>query len=81
LALYIKDPVINIRIVNFKVSVLGEVVKPGTITSDSQRITLVDALAKAGDLTIFGKRENILIVRDYQGIKPTTELILPKQIL
>lgn len=69
LAIYIKDPVINIRIVNFKVSVLGEVMKPGIISFDSQRITLVDALAKAGDLTIFGKRNNILIVRDYQGIK------------
>lgn len=69
LAIYLKDPVINIRIMNFKVSILGEVLRPGTIIADSERITLIEALAKAGDLTLYGKRDNILVIRDFQGIK------------
>lgn len=78
LSLYLKDPVINIRIVNFKVSVIGEVMKPGTVTSESQRITIIDALAKAGDLTIYGKRDNVLIIRDFQGIKTYNRIDLTK---
>lgn len=66
---YVKDAVINIRIINFKVTVAGEVNQPGVVTTDSQRFTLFDALAKSGDLTLYGKRDNILIVRDFQGVK------------
>lgn len=76
--LYLKEPVINIRIVNFKVSVIGEVKAPGIITSESQRLTLVEALAKAGDLTIYGKRDNILIIRDIQGKKTSTRVDITK---
>lgn len=75
---YVKDPVVNIRIVNFKVTVLGEVVKPGTVTCDSQRLTLIDALAKAGDLTIYGLRQNIVIIRDFQGIKTFNRIDITK---
>jgi polysaccharide export outer membrane protein len=66
---YIKNPIINLRIMNFKVSVQGEVVAPGTYTIDSERITLIEALSKARDLTIYGKRNNILIIREIDGVK------------
>lgn len=69
LAIYLKDPIINIRIVNYKVSVLGEVNKPGTFPITGDRVTLLEVLANAGDLTLYGKRDNILIIRDYLGTK------------
>tara|TARA_B110000503_G_C7146056_1_gene413016 strand:- start:103 stop:876 length:774 start_codon:yes stop_codon:yes gene_type:complete len=66
---YIKNPVINLRILNFKISVLGEVNRPGSFVIQSERITLFEALAKASDLTIYGLRSNILIVRETDGVK------------
>lgn len=71
---YVKDPVINLRIINYKVSVAGEVNNPGTFTISSERITVLEALAMAGDMTLFGKRENVLIVRENQGVKTTARL-------
>lgn len=66
---YVKNPIINLRILNFKISVLGEVSRPGTFPIDSERITLLEALSRAGDLTIYGKRTDILIVRENKGVK------------
>jgi polysaccharide export outer membrane protein len=71
---YVKDPVINMRIMNYKISVLGEVNSPGTFTLSSERITLPEALAMAGDMTLFGKRENVLVVRENQGVKTSFRL-------
>ncbi len=62
-------PTVNLEILNFKVSVLGEVRSPGTIQTSSDRMTLLEAIAKAGDLTILGKREDILLIRDFNGHK------------
>lgn len=73
---FVKDPVINIRIVNYKISVLGEVNRPGNYTLESDRITVIEALARAGDLTLFGKRENVLIIRENRGVKETVRLDL-----
>lgn len=78
LLVYVKDPVINIRILNFKVSVLGEVNKPGTISVNSQRITLLEALSQSGDLTLYGKRDNILLIRDFQGTKTYNRVDITK---
>ena len=62
---YIKEiPVINVRFKNYKVSVLGEVTRPGTFTLVNEQCTILDALAMAGDLTIYGKRDNVLIIRE-----------------
>ncbi|GAB6008070.1 polysaccharide biosynthesis/export family protein [Dysgonomonas reticulitermitis] len=59
---YLKEnPIINIRFLNYKISVLGEVAKPGTYTSVNEQMTLFDALASAGDLTIYGDRKIRLI--------------------
>ncbi|MFN3754454.1 polysaccharide biosynthesis/export family protein [Flavobacterium sp.] len=64
---YIINPTINLRILNYKVSVLGEVARPGTYTISSERITLLEAISQAGDLTIYGKRNNILLIRESEG--------------
>ncbi len=66
---YIEDPVINIRFLNYKVSVLGEVNRPGTYTVNDERITLPQAIGLAGDMTIYGKRKNVLICREENGEK------------
>ena len=65
LSIYLKDPIINIRILNYKVSILGEVKAPGQYSTNSERITLLELISNAGDLTFYGKRDNILIIRDY----------------
>ncbi len=71
---FVKDAVINIRIMNFKISVLGEVNSPGSFVITNERITIPEALALAGDMTLFGKRENILLIREVQGVKSTLRL-------
>ncbi|WP_445457181.1 polysaccharide biosynthesis/export family protein [Flavobacterium sp. HNIBRBA15423] len=66
---HVKDAVVNLRILNFKISVLGEVSKPGSYAVKSERITILEALSLAGDLTIYGKRNNILLIREQNGNK------------
>lgn len=58
-----EKPIVNIRFVNFEVSVLGEVSKPGIYKSVNGQMTILDALAAAGDMTVYGKRNNVLLVR------------------
>ncbi len=60
------DPIVTIRHLNFKVTVLGEVKSPTVIPVPNEKITLLEALGLAGDLTIFGKRENVLLIREKQ---------------
>ncbi len=66
---YIKDPIVNIRIINFKITVLGEVNRPGSYTIPNERITIIEALGLAGDLTIQAERHNVLIIREENGKK------------
>jgi len=66
---FYKDPVVNVRFANFKVTVLGEVARPATYTVPNERIDLIEALGMAGDLTIYGKRENVLLIREENGKK------------
>ncbi len=61
---YVKDPIVTIRILNFKVSLLGEVNRPGTYNYEGERLTLPAALGLAGDMTIYGRRDNVLVIRD-----------------
>jgi len=78
LAKYIKNPSINFRIMNFKVSLQGEVIAPGTFSISSERITLIEALALAKDLTIYGRRDNILIIREIDGVKSYNRVDITK---
>ncbi|WP_231373969.1 polysaccharide biosynthesis/export family protein [Aureivirga marina] len=76
---YIKDPTVNIRIQNFKVTVLGEVKTPGTFTIPSERITILEALGYAGDMLISGKRKNVLVVRELNNEKKFIRLDLTSE--
>jgi polysaccharide export outer membrane protein len=58
------DPIVNVRFLNFRVTVLGEVARPTTINVANERISILEALGLAGDLTIYGKRENVLLIRE-----------------
>ena len=65
---YVKDPGVNVRNTNFKVTVLGEVTKTGTfLIPDGQSMSILSILGMAGDLTIYGERQNVLIVRNVDG--------------
>ena len=66
---YVQDPIVNVRIVNFEVSILGEVARPGTFDIVDEYLSLPKALGLAGDLTIYGQRDNILVMREENGIK------------
>lgn len=63
----IKDPVVTVEFMNLGVSVLGEVNNPGRISISRDNMTILDALSEAGDLTIFGKRERVLVLRQENG--------------
>jgi len=66
---YIRDPIINIRLKNFTVTILGEVRRPGTYPVNGERITILEALGLAGDLTLKGERANVMVIRDFDGTK------------
>jgi polysaccharide export outer membrane protein len=73
---YIKDPIVDIETVNYRITVVGEVNRPGTFTANNERITLLEAISLAGDLTIYGERENVLVIQDYDGKKTYTRVNL-----
>ncbi|MFW0714243.1 polysaccharide biosynthesis/export family protein [Pedobacter sp. N23S346] len=75
-AVVYKEPNVQLRFANFKVSVLGEVNAPSAYTLPNEKVTILDALSLAGDLTIYGRRENVLIVRDNNGKKEFARLDL-----
>ena len=64
---YTKNPVVNVRFLNYYFSVLGEVAKPGRFNMPTERITILEALSMAGDLSDLGKRDNVLIIREVNG--------------
>ena len=66
---YVKNPIINIFITNFKVTVQGDVARPGTFTVPNERLSIFDALGLAGDLNISGNRENVLVIREENRTK------------
>ena len=69
LAQYLNDPIVNVRYLNFKITVLGEVSKPSTFTIPAERINLLEALGLAGDMTVYGKRDNVMIIKESQGTR------------
>ncbi|HVS93669.1 MAG TPA: hypothetical protein VHE59_16635, partial [Mucilaginibacter sp.] len=63
------EPTVNVRFLNYKISVLGEVLHPSVYVIPNESITLPEALSLAGDMTIFGRRDNVLVIRDEEGKK------------
>lgn len=61
------DPIVTVRITNFKITILGEVNKPGVINVSNEKINIVEAIGLAGDLTIYANRENLLLIREVNG--------------
>lgn len=66
---YLKNPIINIRIRNFTVTILGAVNNPGTYQVNGEQITILEALGLAGDVSIKGRKDNIMVIRDFDGTK------------
>ena len=64
---YLKNAIVTIQFMNYKVTVLGEVLRPGQYSISNERVTVLDALGLAGDMTIYGKRDNVLITRENNG--------------
>ncbi len=79
LSQYIKDPGVNMNFNNFRVSVLGEVAHPGSFIMPTERVTILEALGMAGDLTIRGVRQNVTLIREINGQKSMHHLDLTKQ--
>jgi polysaccharide export outer membrane protein len=73
---YVDSAIVSIRLLNYRVTVLGEVMRPGTYSIPSERVTILDALGLAGDLTIYGRRDKIRIIRNTEGSRTTTTLNL-----
>lgn len=71
---YFADPQVNVRFANLQISVLGEVTRPGRFDIKSDKITILDALAMAGDMTIYGNRENVAVIREVNGKNVVTKL-------
>lgn len=67
LEMQVVNPLVNVSLINAKVSVLGEVNKPGYVSIPTGRLTILEALASAGDLTPYGKRNNVLVTREVDG--------------
>lgn len=76
---FFKSPSVNVRFTNFRITVLGEVAKPATYVVPNEKITILDALGLAGDMTIYGKRDNVLLIRQYEdGRRESVRLDLTK---
>jgi polysaccharide export outer membrane protein len=76
LSQFIKDPVVNVRIINFKYTIQGEVRNPGTYETIEENITLPQALSQAGDLNIRARRDNIMIYRQENGVREVKRIDL-----
>lgn len=69
---YMKDaPIVTVRMVNYKISVIGEVTRPGTFTISNEKVNLLEALAMAGDMTVYGMRDNVKLIREDANGKQT----------
>ena len=73
---YIKEPTVSVRVINSKITVLGEVKNPGTFSYDEQNLSLNQAIGLAGDLTINGVRKDVMIIREVNGVRTYANLDL-----
>lgn len=61
---YLQNPIVNIRLINFKITILGEVNKPGTYNIPNEKVNILEAIGLAGDLTLFGERKTVVVIRN-----------------
>ena len=73
---HILDATVTVKLMNFKVSVLGEVRQPGQIQASGERLTIFEALSMVGDMTIYGQRHNVTVVREENGNRIVGEIDL-----
>lgn len=78
---FLKEPVVSVRIANLKISVLGDVAKPGVYPMQNERMSVAEALGMAGDLNITALRNNVLLVREVKGKRQYIRLDLQKKEL
>ena len=80
---YLKEkPIVTVRMANYKISVLGEVARPGTFTVSNEKVNVLEALAMAGDMTVYGVRTNVKLIReDAEGKREIVQLDLTKSDL
>jgi polysaccharide export outer membrane protein len=71
-----KDPVVSVRFLNYRVTVLGEVSRPGVVNITNERMSIMEALGMAGDINIYGKKDNVLLIREIDGQKVIKRLNL-----
>lgn len=71
---YLKDPLIAVKFLNFRFTVLGEVKAPGTYAVQNERVTILDAMGLAGDMTSYSKRSKVRLIRDSSGTREVTTL-------
>lgn len=69
LRFYLKEPTVNVRFLNYKISVMGEVVRPSVYIIPNEKVTLPEAISMAGDLTVYARYDNVLVIRDNNGKK------------
>jgi polysaccharide export outer membrane protein len=74
----LKNPYIDVQFLNFKITLIGEVGKPGTYTIPTDKISIFEALGLAGDISVYGKRNNVLVVREANGVRQFAQLDLSK---
>lgn len=79
LSQFIKSPIVEMQLLNFKVTVIGEVNQPASFTVTGTQLNLLEALGMAGDMTVYGKRENVLVIREVNGIRNMVRLNLNKK--
>lgn len=64
---YVADPVVTVKLLNYKIYVMGEVARPGVVNVDNEKMTILEAISAAGDLTIYGLRYNVTVIREKDG--------------
>lgn len=77
----LQEPIVTVAFLNLKINILGEVTKPGAYAITSNRMTLLDALSMAGDLTIYGRRDKVLIIREEDGVRKNAYVNLKSKTL
>ncbi|NDU98911.1 polysaccharide export protein [Spirosoma terrae] len=78
---YLKEPTVNVRNQNFRISVMGEVARPSLYTIPNEQITLLEALSLSGDVTIYGRRDNVLLIREENGKRSFNRIDLTRRDL